>query len=253
MTFQQLHQQDKSLLIGNVWDVASANIAEKLGFQALGTSSAAIAKAQGYEDGEQMSFEALLYVVKRICQNSSLPVTVDIESGYGESSNVVLDNIMQLASLGVVGINIEDSQVNQERSLINADTFAALITDIRTGLAQAGVSMFINVRTDTFILDHPNVLDETFKRMDLYTAAGADGIFIPCIEKESDIKQVLSKTSLPLNVMCMPNLPDFDTLNQWGVKRISMGNFVYEYMNTKLESTLKLILDKHSFSSIFIE
>ncbi len=251
MTFQQLHQQDKPLLIVNVWDASSANLAEKVGFNAIGTSSAAIAKSQGYEDGEMMGFESLLYVVRRIRENCALPLTVDIESGYGDSSDIILDNIIALASLGVVGINIEDSRVDQERSLVPADTFSALISEVKSGLEQAGVSMFINVRTDTFILNHSNLLEETRKRIALYTAAGADGIFIPCIEKESDIKQVLSQISLPLNVMCMPNLPDFETLNRLGVKRISMGNFVFEYMNTQLESVLSDIQSHGSFSPLF--
>ena len=111
MTFQELHEQDKPLIIGNVWDAASAKAAEKLNFNAIGTSSAAIASMLGYDDGEQMSFSELLYIVKRILASTTLPLTVDIEAGYSRDPVEIANYIKTLADLGVVGINIEDSIV----------------------------------------------------------------------------------------------------------------------------------------------
>ena len=112
-----------------------------------------------------------------------------------------------------------------ERELVNIDEFSNTLTAIKQKLIQAQINIFINVRTDTFLLGHTNVLEETKKRIHRYQAAGADGIFIPCITKESDISAVVKYIQLPVNVMCMPDLPNFEVLEKLKVKRISMGNF----------------------------
>jgi 2-methylisocitrate lyase-like PEP mutase family enzyme len=251
MSFKKLHEQNNPLVICNVWDVASVKSAEKLNFQAIGTSSAAIATMLGYEDGEQMSFSELTYIVKRIIRNTELPVTVDIETGYSSDPKEIASHIKTLSDLGVVGINIEDSNVLNERTLINADDFAKKLSEIKKELAKENVSIFINVRTDTFLLGIENTLEECVKRIKLYESVGADGVFVPCIEKEEDIIAVVKSTALPVNVMCMPNLPDFNMLSKLGVKRISMGNFMFNEISNHLESTLNSVLQTQSFKPIF--
>ncbi len=251
MSFKKLHEQRNPLVICNVWDVASVKTAEKLNFQAIGTSSAAIATMLGYEDGEQMSFSELTYIVKRIMKNTELPVTVDIEMGYSNDPKEIASHIKTLSDLGVEGINIEDSNVLNERTLNNADDFAKKLSEIKKELAKENVSIFINVRTDTFLLGIENTLEECVKRIKLYESVGADGIFVPCIEKEEDIIAVIKSTELPVNVMCMPDLPDFDMLSKLGVKRISMGNFMFNEISNHLESTLNSVLQTQSFKSIF--
>ena len=111
--------------------------------------------------------------------------------------------------------------------------------------------MFLNLRTDTFLRGVANSIVETKKRIDLYSEAGADGIFIPCIVNKSDIQSVVESSSLPINVMCMPNLPDFNTLRELGVKRLSMGNFLFDNMIHHLQATLCSVLDQQSFKSEF--
>ncbi len=217
MNFKELHQQQEPLLICNVWDAASAKIAEQLNFKAIGTSSAAIASSNGYEDGENLTFDTLLDVVKSITNHCGLPLTVDIEAGYSRDYKQIVENIKSLASLGVVGINIEDSIVDEHRRLVNAKEFSELVAYIKQELTEAGVTIFLNVRTDTYILSADDCLSETKNRIDLYESAGADGIFVPCIVNEQEIKAVVSSTDLPINVMCMPHLPTFETLNALGV------------------------------------
>ena len=251
MDFKNLHNQKEPLLIGNVWDVPSAKAAEKLDLQAIGTSSSAIATLLGYRDGEEIAFSELEYFVKRIVQSTSLPLSVDIESGYSRSPKEIANHIKRLINLGVVGINLEDSLVRKERTLSSADEFSKTLSDVKTILKKEQNDVFLNVRTDTFLLGHPNVIGETKKRIRLYENAGADGIFTPCIEKISDIKEVVNCTRLPINVMCMPNLPDFNTLTELGVKRISMGSFLFNQMYSELEQSLKEILSQNSFNSIF--
>lgn len=249
--FKNLHQKNAPLLIGNVWDVPSAKAAEKLNFQALGTSSAAIAAMLGYADGEEMSFAELEYVVKRIAANTSLPVSVDLESGYSRVPSEIANHIKRLAGLGVVGINFEDSIVDEKRKLLNVEDFAKTIFEIKNQLEKDNVSVFLNVRTDTFILGVSSAVEETKKRIHLYENAGADGIFIPCIEKEADIESIVKSTNLPINVMCMPNLPDFEKLKKLGVKRISMGNFLHGKVYGDYEKMLGSILKDNSFKSVF--
>ncbi|TCI93057.1 MULTISPECIES: isocitrate lyase/PEP mutase family protein [Tenacibaculum] len=251
MEFKNLHNQDKPLLIGNVWDVPSTKTAEKLNFQAIGTSSSAIASILGYNDGEEMEFSELEYFVKRIAINTNLPLSVDLESGYSRKPKEIVNHIKRLAKLGAVGINIEDSVVSEKRILLNANDFAKTLKEIKEELEKENVGVFINVRTDTFILLQENVIEETKKRIQLYQNAGANGIFVPCIEKENDIKEIVNCTKLPINVMCMPNLPSFDKLTELGVKRISMGNFIFDKMYNQFEKITKVILNQESFNSIF--
>lgn len=252
MNFKNLHYQDSPLLIANVWDVPSAKAAEKLNFQAIGTSSAAVAAMLGYKDGEEMDFAELLYIVKRISQNTDLPLSVDLEAGYSRNPNQITENIKQLAELGVVGINFEDSYIEDgSRVLSKADDFAKTLSTITDLLQKDNVEMFINTRVDAFIMGIPSPVEETKKRIQLYESAGASGIFTPCIEKESDIAEIVQSTTLPLNVLCMPNLPDFDTLTKLGVKRISMGDFPFMHLCTSYEASIKTILEQKSFKSVF--
>lgn len=251
MTFKSLHTQDAPLLVCNVWDVASSKIAEKLGFQAIGTSSAAIATLLGYKDGENISFSELSFIVKRILDNTQCPLTVDIESGYSREPSDIANHIKALANLGVAGVNLEDSIVEKERKLLDAEQFANTISAIKEILKKDGVDLFLNVRTDTFLLNPPNAAAETEKRIQLYEKSGAEGIFIPGIEKKGDIKNVIDYIKLPVNVMCMPNLPDFKKLKELGVKRISMGNFLFDHMYNGFEKTLKSVIVSQSFKPVF--
>ncbi len=251
MNFKNLHNQDSPLLIANVWDVPSAKIAMELNFQAIGTSSSAIASLLGYQDGEEMTFSELEYMVKRIAGDSNLPLSVDLESGYSRSSKEIANNIKKLVSLGVVGINVEDSVVDKSRTLLHAEKFAQTISEIVENLKKENIDIFINVRTDTFLLNVPTAIEETKRRIKLYENAGANGIFVPCIEQITHIEEIVNWTQLPINVMCMPNLPDFETLNNLGVKRISMGNFIFDNIYGQFKSKTEEILNQKSFKSIF--
>lgn len=252
LEFKELHNQTKPLIIGNVWNVQSAKVYEKLNFQAIGTSSAAIAHSLGYEDGEQMPFSDLLFIVERIRKSVSIPVSVDIEFGYGNTAAEIANTIISLEKLGVAGINIEDSLIeNGERKLKDNLQFSQLLREVKSILTQQGISIFINVRCDAFLLNIPNTLQVATERIKKYEQAGADGIFLPCITKESDIATLVLQTKLPLNVMCMPDLPNFETLEKLGVKRISMGNFLNGYAYTSLENMTKKILAEQSFNPLF--
>jgi 2-methylisocitrate lyase-like PEP mutase family enzyme len=253
MNFTELHQQNTPLLIANVWDAASAATAQRSGYQALGTSSAAIAATLGYEDGEGISFDELRYVVTRIKSVSHLPLSVDIEAGFGDSAAEITTHLQDLIRLGVVGINLEDSKVrNGVRQLVDAAAFASTVKQIRHTLTSEQHPLFLNIRTDSYLLNHQQALQETLFRGQLYAAAGADGLFVPCLTSEKDIETIASTLTLPLNVMCMPELPTFARLAQLGVKRISMGNFVHSALQSKLEELMLTIRSQQTFAGVFV-
>jgi len=243
---------EDTILLCNVWDAASCQIAEKLGFSVLGTSSAAIAKNLGKEDGENIDFSDLLSVVRKMVSSVDTPLTVDIEAGYGSNATDIVNNISELAALGVIGINIEDSTVvNDVRKLRDAGEFADLLSQIVNELKERDIQMFINARTDTFIVGAEHALEKTIERAKMYEESGANGVFVPCITELSDIESVVKSTSLPINVMCMPGLANFTELKESGVKRISMGNFVHQSMLDFCEQQLNAIIDEQSFSPLF--
>jgi 2-methylisocitrate lyase-like PEP mutase family enzyme len=171
-----------------------------------------------------MPFSAYLFIIRRILASVQIPLSVDMEMGYGASNEEIYDNILKLIDLGVVGINIEDSTITKAgRVLKETKIFARTIGEIANRLASDNLRLFINIRCDTFILNVENRQQETANRLKAYEATGASGIFLPCICAEEDIAEAVSNTSLPLNVMCVPGLPDLDVLSRLGVKRVSMG------------------------------
>lgn len=249
--FIALHQGPDLLVLPNAWDAKSALFFQEKGFPAIGTSSAAVATCLGYDDGEKMPFEDYLFVIKRILAAVKIPLTVDMEMGYGKTDEAIFANLMQLCELSVVGINLEDSNIsNGKRALKDASTFARTIDYLKNKLATQSTELFFNIRCDTYLLNLQDKQTETQLRLPLYESAGADGIFLPCITEETDIAEALKSTKLPLNVMCIPGLPDFATLQKLGVKRASMGPFFLNKTYAKAAELLHKIEEKQSFSAL---
>lgn len=249
--FQQLHTLPEPLLLPNVWDARSAIISQEYGFKAIATSSAAMASMLGYADGEQMPFGELLAMVKRIAAVATVPLTVDIEAGYSRNVPTICSHIQQLHELDVVGINIEDSVVDDARKLVDTAVFARTLEQLKTFCVNHGIDLFINARTDTYLLQVEERIVQTTARLQAYEAAGADGIFIPGLTDLTEIQAFSQQTSLPLNVMCMPDLPDFSDLAAVGVKRISAGNFLFESLARKQAELSTAIRQEGSFSVLF--
>ncbi len=249
-TFSQLHQNSTPLLLGNIWDVNSAKIFEANGYKAIGTSSQAVAKSLGYEDGEKLPFETLLQLAKRVVEVVRIPFTVDMEGGYSRTIGGITGNIKKLHDAGVVGINLEDTIAGATRELQPVTEFQKILSAVAEYISRNNLKMFLNVRTDGFLLGVPTALDEALTRIKSYKNSGADGIFVPCITNKNDIKEVVKATTLPINVMCMPGLPDFKELESLGVKRISMGPFLFNKVYDNVGKLLKTISNDKDFSSI---
>ncbi|WP_143309083.1 isocitrate lyase/PEP mutase family protein [Chitinophaga vietnamensis] len=249
--FKHLHTAPGLLVLPNAWNAKSAQVFQDAGAKAVATSSMAVANSLGYDDGEAMSFDEYLFIVKRILSAVDIPVSVDIEMGYGHTKEEIYDHIATLAQLGVAGINIEDSQLSDgARSLQAAETFAANISYIKEQLTAAQLAIFINIRCDTYILNVDHKQAATQQRLALYEHTGADGIFLPCITAPEDIAAAVKATTLPLNVMCIPGLPDFQTLQQLGVKRASAGPFLFSKAAAHTGELYQQILRDNNFSSI---
>jgi 2-methylisocitrate lyase-like PEP mutase family enzyme len=249
--FKALHQSKDLFVLPNVWNAKSAILFQEKQFPAIGTSSAAVANSLGYDDGERMPFSDYLFVINRILSSVKIPLTVDIERGYGKTNAEIYNNIEKLIELGVVGINIEDSTiVNSKGVLQEAGAFAKTIAYIKTKLETKNSKLFINIRCDTYILNVKNKQKETIERLNMYEETGADGIFLPCISNEDDIAETVANTKLPLNIMCIPGLPNFETLNSLGVKRVSMGPFLFNKIYGGITKLSEDIVAHKNFSAI---
>lgn len=250
MNFKELHHQEHPLLICNVWDVPSAKAARKLNFQAIGTSSGAVAAVLGYEDGENIPFSELALIVEKIATSVDIPLSVDLEGGYSREPLKVAEHINRLTAFGVLGINLEDSiVVNGEREFLEPGAFAQFLKKIRENLSER--PLYINARTDAYILQRPNALEETLERGKQYQEAGADGLFAPFIHKQDEIEAVTREVNLPLNVLAMPELPNLKDLQTLGVKRVSMGSALFQRTNRLLKKELQQVLDSNSLQRLF--
>lgn len=250
-TFKNLHHGPGLFTLPNAWNARSAAILQKEGYHAIATSSAAVANSLGYEDGEGMPFTDYLFIIKRILACIKVPLTVDMEMGYGRNNDEIYANIKKLTDLGVVGINLEDSVIKDStRSLQDAATFARKIEFLRSKLSADKLQLFINIRCDTYILNVADKRKVTDQRLKIYNSSGADGIFLPCITDERDIQNAVSTSVLPINVMCIPGLPDFSVLNELGVKRASTGPFLFNKVYDSIGMHARATTTEQSFAPI---
>jgi 2-methylisocitrate lyase-like PEP mutase family enzyme len=182
-------------------------------------------------------------MIKRIAKSSNLPLTVDLEAGYSDDPIIIAQNLIELAGLGVSGVNLEDSNIQAEPKLIAAEEQANKFKVIKETLASAGVDLFINARINTYIMGFfgkptSNALEESLKRIKLYEEAGVDGVFIPFLSDRNEISEIVKATKLPVNVSVDPDNMDIKALAELGVKRVSMGNILLSKMMMNFESYL---------------
>lgn len=248
--FHSLHESDEILLLGNAWDLPSARILEQAGFKAIGTTSWGIAAGHGFTDGEALDFAIQLNTIKRIVDHVQVPVTADIESGYGQDDATIVSNVLKVAELGAVGINIEDS-LKGETGLKNASDQSRLLASIREALVKGGFDGFyVNARIDTY-LQNQGPLDETLNRAQAYLESGASGIFVPGIRDAEAIRTIASSIRAPLNVMASPGLADGSELKKLGVRRLSLGGSVYRKAYKLLEQCAAELASTRNASLLF--
>jgi 2-methylisocitrate lyase-like PEP mutase family enzyme len=250
--FLKLHHEEKPLLIANVWNVQSAKVFEKKGFRAIATSSSAVASSIGYDDGQEIPFDEYLYVIERIAASTLLPFSVDLEGGYGSDADQIMKNIELLVKAGVAGINLEDSGVNNgKRTILPIDKFTKKLQQITDLVQKERIRIFINVRSDNFILGLPNAVEDSLSRIEAYQQTGVHGFFFPCLKDIPDIKKITGRSKLPINVMVIPGLPGFQELGNAGVKRISMGPFAFTNIYGKLEGLADRVIKEQNCDGFF--
>lgn len=225
--FREMHNAAQPLVLFNIWDAGSAKAVANAGAAALATGSWSVAAANGYADGEQIPLDLALANLRRIVASTVLPVTFDLESGYGANPDDVGRSVAATIDAGAVGCNIEDSYP-ADGSLRPVAEQAARLAHARAEARRSGVALFINARTDVFFQRSADVHDagmvaQALERAKAYADAGADGVFVPGLADEKLIAALVAASPLPVNIMVGPSTPSFDRLATAGVARISHG------------------------------
>ncbi len=222
--FRRLHAGPAILVLPNAWDAATARLVEATGFPAIATSSAGVAWALGYADGERISRDEMLAVVRRIASSVRVPVTADMEAGYGPTAEAAAETARGVIAAGAVGLNIEDG--TNEGRLVDIALHEDRIRAIREAGAVAGVPLVINARTDAFEVRDWSAADRftaAVRRANAYRAAGADCLFVPHVNDGDTIGRLAREVAGPLNVIAGPPAPPIPELERLGVRRASLG------------------------------
>jgi 2-methylisocitrate lyase-like PEP mutase family enzyme len=237
--FEALHQGPDLLVLPNAWDAASAALMADAGAKAVATSSAAVAWAHGYPDGDALPMEKVIATVREIVRVTDLPVTCDFEGGYTDDLGVLAENIARVVDAGAVGINFEDGERAPE-------LHARKIEAARTAAERAGGGLFINARTDVYLrklAEGEAAFDETVRRAGLYADAGASGIFTPGAADEELILRLAQSIRLPLNIMLLPGLPPAQRLAALGVRRLSSATAPFRLAYAALAQSVAAYLE----------
>jgi 2-methylisocitrate lyase-like PEP mutase family enzyme len=225
--FREQNQAGR-LLLPNAWDSASARVFEETGFAAIGTTSAGIAYSHGFQDAERIGRNVMVRAIAAIVQKVSCPVTADIEAGYGSTVGDVADTVEAVLDVGAVGINLEDNTHGRGVTpLVDIDEQCGRISAARDIAGRRGIPMVINARTDTFLLNIGNDVDEraaaTIERGRQYLRAGADLVFVPVLVDTTLVRRVADELGGSLSLMALPGAPSAGDLFAAGAARVSIG------------------------------
>jgi 2-methylisocitrate lyase-like PEP mutase family enzyme len=221
-----LHHTGRVLVFPNIWDPGGARMMEHLGYPAVATASASVAYALGYDDGQQITLDAMLDVVGRIAKAVQVPVTADMEWGYAVEPDDVAANMRRVLEAGVVGVNLEDS-VHEGEELFSVEFQCERLRAVRAMADEADIPLFVNARTDLFFPRVPGTLDEkvdaAIERAKAYLAAGAD-CFYPIVLGDLDaLKRIYAAIRAPINVLAPTAKASLEELEEAGIARVSLG------------------------------
>ncbi len=220
-----LHKPGDPVVLPTVWDAWSAALAVDAGFAALTVGSHPVADSVGKPDGEGMTFDDLVTRVAQITAKVDVPISVDIESGYGEDPQRLIDGLL---AVGAVGLNIEDTVHSEGKRLRTAEEHAALVGGLRKAAEAAGVHVVINARTDLFLRqdgDESDRVDRAIARLKLCADAGADCLYPVGRHDPDTLRRLASELPLPINAIALPDQDDPSSFGPLGVGRISFGPF----------------------------
>jgi len=219
----KLHHAPPLLVLPNAWDAASARVFEDAGFPAIGTTSAGIAYARGYPDKQKIGLKEMADAVGRIVDAVRVPVTADMEAGYGD----VTGTVTAVLDAGAVGMNLEDAAHGKGNGMYSVEDQVARLREARKTADARGIALVINARTDLFLLAaDPGVepVFEAIERLNAYREAGADCLFAPGITDKLRIEALAKAVRGPLNVLAGAGTPPVAELELLGVARLSIGS-----------------------------
>jgi len=243
--FQALHVSGNPLVLFNVWDAGTAKAVAASGAKALATGSWSVAAAHGFADGEYMPFDLALANLERIVAATDLPVTIDLESGYGATPDDVGATVARVVEAGAIGCNLEDGS-REAGPLRDVADQVARLKGARNAAERLGIPAFLNARTDVFLIapavEHEGLVAEALARGRAYADAGADGFFVAGLVNEPLTARVVEQSPLPVNIMMTPSAPSAKRLAEFGVARISHGPGPYRTMMKALEDAARAAL-----------
>jgi len=225
--FRGLHTGEGALLLPNVWDIASARIVEDSGFPAIATTSAGIAFAQGFPDGQRIPARQMIAAIARIAAAVKVPVTADVEAGYGSKPENAGRTARDVIEAGAVGMNFEDATGDAGHPLTDLSLQLERIRAIREAAADLALPLVLNARTDVYLLqvgEPAKRYDEAVRRLAAFRDAGADCVFVPGLWDSDTIRRIVTDLNCPVNILGVPGSPSVSELVQMGVKRISLGS-----------------------------
>ncbi|MFI7003537.1 isocitrate lyase/phosphoenolpyruvate mutase family protein [Nocardia sp. NPDC050175] len=236
--FLALHRPGDPAVLPTVWDAWSAKVAVEAGFAALTVGSHPVADSIGRADGEGMTFAESLTRVRQITEAVEVPVSVDIESGYGLEPAQLIEGLLEA---GAVGLNIEDTVHSEGKRLRAPQEHADLVHGLRQFADAAGVHVVVNARTDLFLRqdgDEADRVDRAIERLRLATAAGADVLFPAGAQADADVRRLTSELTLPISMVGLPDKSDKAVLADQGVARISFGPYLQRALTAEIERLL---------------
>ncbi len=217
---RQFHHADTPLILPNIWDAGSARLVADRGFPAIATTSSGVAESLGFTDGENAPAAEVFAALRRICAAVDVPVTADLESGYGLAPAELVERMLEA---GAVGLNYEDSD-HSTGGLRDATEQADRIAAIKAAGKESGVDIVVNARTDTFLRGQDAAAFEAgLQRAVQYVAAGADCVYPILLADEALVSRFVAEAGAPVNVLLRPQTPGLSRLAQLGVARISLG------------------------------
>ena len=239
--FLKYHQDKEILVLLNSWDIGSSKLIEACGYKAIATTSMGIAASLGYPDCQVITLSEMIQAITGIVNAVQAPVSVDIEAGYGNNLNEIIDSVKKIIATGIVGINIEDSD-DLNPILIDEMEFCERISAIRALSDSLGFHLVINARTDSFYTSSGSPrekLSESIKRGNKYREAGADCIFVQPVSDKATISTLVKEINAPINILSNPTIgagvtPSISELQDLGVARVSLGSSL-------MKATLALI------------
>ena len=250
---RKLHRGSRILVLANAWDVVSARIVEELGYPAIATTSAGVAAALGYPDGQYTSRDEMLDVVARIAAAVRVPVTADFESGYGTTVEHMADTARALVSAGAVGLNFEDVTGHDESSLVELGLQVKKIQTLREVSTALGVPLVINARTDVYLRPigpAETRYDRTVERLLAYRQAGADCVFAPGLTDRDTIARLVKAVDAPLNILANAAAPSIPELEKLGVARVSTGSGLMRAALGHVRRVAKALAESGTYSAL---